>query len=75
VTFTWDGDTLCEQTTSLTGSADSVALTWDHDGVKPVTQVERRLSDQSEDNERIEVPEPDIEEIKPDLSRLPKRMR
>ncbi|ALC21052.1 RHS repeat-associated core domain-containing protein [Streptomyces pristinaespiralis] len=53
VTFTWDGDTLCEQTTSLTGSADSVALTWDHDGVKPVTQVERRLLDRSEVDRRF----------------------
>ncbi len=48
VTFTWDGDTLCEQTTSITGSQDSVSLTWDHDGVRPVTQVERRLVDRTE---------------------------
>ncbi|MGC4967517.1 DUF6531 domain-containing protein [Streptomyces globisporus] len=53
VTFTWDGDTLCEQTTSTTGSPDSVALTWDHDGVKPVTQVERRLVDQTEVDSRF----------------------
>ncbi|MFI0008426.1 DUF6531 domain-containing protein [Streptomyces globisporus] len=53
VTFTWDGDTLCEQTTSTTGSQDSVALTWDHDGVKPVTQVERRLVDQTEVDSRF----------------------
>ncbi|AWL87192.1 DUF6531 domain-containing protein [Streptomyces globisporus] len=53
VTFTWDGDTLCEQTTSTTGSPDSVALTWDHDGVKPVTQVERRLVDQAEVDSRF----------------------
>ncbi|MFI1891127.1 DUF6531 domain-containing protein [Streptomyces globisporus] len=53
VTFTWDGDNLCEQTTSTTGSPDSVALTWDHDGVKPVTQVERRLVDQTEVDSRF----------------------
>ncbi|MFH9562818.1 RHS repeat-associated core domain-containing protein [Streptomyces globisporus] len=53
VTFTRDGDTLCEQTTSTTGSQDSVALTWDHDGVKPVTQVERRLVDQAEVDSRF----------------------
>lgn len=53
VTFTWDGDTLCEQATSTTGSPDSVALTWDHDGVKPVTQVERRLVDQAEVDSRF----------------------
>ncbi|MCX4507557.1 RHS domain-containing protein [Streptomyces anulatus] len=53
VTFTWDGDTLCEQTASTAGSPDSVALTWDHDGVKPVTQVERRLVDQVEVDSRF----------------------
>lgn len=53
VTFTWDNGTLCEQTTSIAGSPDSVALTWDHDGVKPVTQVERRLVDQSEVDRRF----------------------
>lgn len=53
VTFTWDGDTLCEQTTSASDSPDTVALTWDHDGVKPVTQVERRLLDQSEVDRRF----------------------
>ncbi|WP_330446360.1 RHS repeat-associated core domain-containing protein [Streptomyces anulatus] len=53
VAFTWDSDTLCEQTTSTTGSPDSVALTWDHDGAKPVTQVERRLVDQTEVDSRF----------------------
>lgn len=53
VTFTWDGDTLCEQTTSASDSPDTIALTWDHDGVKPVTQVERRLLDQSEVDRRF----------------------
>ncbi|MCX4819181.1 DUF6531 domain-containing protein [Streptomyces sp. NBC_01142] len=53
VTFTWDGDTLCEQATHVPGSPESVALTWDHDGVKPVTQVERRLLDQSEVDSRF----------------------
>ncbi|MFD4143434.1 RHS repeat-associated core domain-containing protein [Streptomyces sp. NPDC058572] len=53
VTFTWDGDTLCEQSTHVPGSSKSVALTWDHDGVKPVTQVERRLLDQSEVDRRF----------------------
>lgn len=53
VTFTWDGDTLCEQTTSASDSPDTIALTWDHDGVKPVTQVERRLLDQPEVDRRF----------------------
>ncbi|MFE7106139.1 DUF6531 domain-containing protein [Streptomyces sp. NPDC057575] len=53
VTFTWDGDTLCEQTTSLAESPDSVVLTWDHDGAKPVTQVERRLLHRAEVDRRF----------------------
>ncbi|WP_326811083.1 DUF6531 domain-containing protein [Streptomyces scopuliridis] len=53
VTFAWDGDTLCEQTTSVAGTSGSVSLTWDHDGVKPVTQVERRLVAQSEVDRRF----------------------
>ncbi|WP_329100921.1 RHS repeat-associated core domain-containing protein [Streptomyces sp. NBC_01439] len=53
VTFTWDGDTLIEQVTRTHGSREAVALTWDHDGVKPVTQVERRLLDQAEIDSRF----------------------
>ncbi|MFE9479918.1 RHS repeat-associated core domain-containing protein [Streptomyces spororaveus] len=53
VTFTWDGDTLIEQVTHTHGSRETVALTWDHDGVKPVTQVERRLLDQAEIDSRF----------------------
>ncbi len=37
--FTWDGTTLCEQTT--TGTTAPVTLTWDHDGHHPLTQRER----------------------------------
>ncbi|MFD4242802.1 putative T7SS-secreted protein [Streptomyces sp. NPDC058525] len=38
VVFTWDGTTLCEQTTDA-----RVALTWDHDGLHPLAQTERVL--------------------------------
>ncbi|MZD09637.1 type IV secretion protein Rhs, partial [Streptomyces sp. SID5785] len=41
VTFTWDGTTLCEQTTSSAGVPNPVTLTWDHRGLHPVTQTER----------------------------------
>ncbi|MCM2411183.1 DUF6531 domain-containing protein [Streptomyces sp. RKAG290] len=44
VSFTWDGTTLCEQITTAEGLANPVALTWDHDGLRPVTQMERILS-------------------------------
>ncbi|WKX70637.1 RHS repeat-associated core domain-containing protein [Streptomyces sp. XD-27] len=53
VDFTWDGDTLVEQTSHTPGSPQATVLTWDHDGVKPVTQVERRLLDQSEIDRRF----------------------
>ncbi|MEW2418118.1 putative T7SS-secreted protein [Streptomyces sp. NPDC046866] len=36
VHFTWDGTTLCEQTT------EDITLTWDHMGVRPLAQTERR---------------------------------
>ncbi|MBW5480872.1 type IV secretion protein Rhs [Streptomyces bambusae] len=38
VLFTWDGTTLCEQTTDA-----RVTLTWTHDGLHPLTQAERVL--------------------------------
>ncbi|MET9801630.1 putative T7SS-secreted protein [Streptomyces sp. NPDC006368] len=44
-TFTWEGATLCEQTTvSHEGGAHPVTLTWDHRGLHPLTQRERVLS-------------------------------
>ncbi|MFE6063532.1 putative T7SS-secreted protein [Streptomyces sp. NPDC056431] len=36
VHFTWDGTTLCEQTT------ENIVLTWDHAGLRPLAQTERR---------------------------------
>ncbi|MFD3941437.1 putative T7SS-secreted protein [Streptomyces sp. NPDC058579] len=41
--FTWDGPTLCEQTTN-----NEVTLTWDHEGLRPLAQTERR-TDTDED--------------------------
>ncbi|MFC4496165.1 putative T7SS-secreted protein [Streptomyces ovatisporus] len=41
VDFTWDGPTLIEQTTSAPNLPDPVTLTWDHDGLRPLTQTER----------------------------------
>lgn len=51
--FTWDGDALCEQTTRNPGAPESVTLTWDHDGPKPVAQVERRFLDDAEIDHRF----------------------
>ncbi|MCX4824685.1 DUF6531 domain-containing protein [Streptomyces sp. NBC_01142] len=44
VDFTWDGTTLCEQTTRAAGLRHPVSLTWDHDGLRPVAQTERILA-------------------------------
>lgn len=50
VSFTWDGATLCEQVTSADALTNSVAVTWDYDGLRPLTQTERILSvDASQD--------------------------
>ncbi|XQE80648.1 putative T7SS-secreted protein [Streptomyces microflavus] len=42
--FTWDGSTLCEQTTTSADVPHTVALTWDHQGVRPLAQSERILA-------------------------------
>ncbi|MEU4926804.1 DUF6531 domain-containing protein [Streptomyces yokosukanensis] len=39
--FTWDGETLCEQTTAAVALPLPVTLTWDHQGMRPVAQTER----------------------------------
>ncbi|MGW0337983.1 putative T7SS-secreted protein [Streptomyces sp. NPDC003011] len=41
VVFTWDGTTLCEQTTSSVSLPHPVTLTWDHQGLRPIAQTER----------------------------------
>ncbi|MCZ4083353.1 putative T7SS-secreted protein [Streptomyces antarcticus] len=43
VTFTWDGSVLCEQTTRSSHLPHPVTITWDHDGLVPVAQLERIL--------------------------------
>ncbi|MFB7372624.1 putative T7SS-secreted protein [Streptomyces sp. NPDC056222] len=43
VRFTWDGSTLCEQTTTAPGMPHPVALTWDHRQNRPLAQTERVL--------------------------------
>ncbi|MEU7053774.1 DUF6531 domain-containing protein, partial [Streptomyces eurythermus] len=41
VDFTWDGTTLCEQTTRSEAFAHPITLTWDHRGLRPLAQTER----------------------------------
>ncbi|MEU4795815.1 DUF6531 domain-containing protein [Streptomyces sp. NPDC023327] len=39
--FSWDGTTLCEQTTVSRDLPHPVTLTWDHQGLHPISQTER----------------------------------
>lgn len=41
IDFTWDDTTLCEQTMRAENVPNSVTLTWNHQGLKPLTQTER----------------------------------
>ncbi|MET9533068.1 DUF6531 domain-containing protein [Streptomyces sp. NPDC006649] len=50
VLFTWDGTALCEQTTRAEDSQALVTLTWDHEGLHPLAQLERaRMRDAPQD--------------------------
>ncbi|MFJ7268794.1 putative T7SS-secreted protein [Streptomyces sp. NPDC099050] len=42
-TFTWDGATLCEQVSHGAALPLPIALTWEHMGLRPVSQTERML--------------------------------
>ncbi|MCS0604628.1 DUF6531 domain-containing protein [Streptomyces sp. LP11] len=44
VRFTWDGLTLCEQTSHRPDLPHTVALTWDHRDIVPLAQTERILT-------------------------------
>ncbi|MFF5956269.1 putative T7SS-secreted protein [Streptomyces luteogriseus] len=44
IRFTWDGLTLCEQTTVSSDLPRPVALTWEHRGLTPLAQTERILT-------------------------------
>ncbi|GAB2956397.1 hypothetical protein GCM10023080_014520 [Streptomyces pseudoechinosporeus] len=44
IRFTWDGLTLCEQTSHQPDVPNTVALTWDHRDVVPLAQTERILT-------------------------------
>ncbi|MFD8546678.1 putative T7SS-secreted protein [Streptomyces sp. NPDC059649] len=40
--FVWDGATLVEQTAAAFDSPAPITLSWDHDGLRPITQTERK---------------------------------
>ncbi|MEU3333375.1 DUF6531 domain-containing protein [Streptomyces sp. NPDC006668] len=48
--FTWDGTTLCEQTTTADELVLPITLTWDHHDLHPIAQTERvGVDDASQD--------------------------
>ncbi|WP_079178362.1 putative T7SS-secreted protein [Streptomyces mangrovisoli] len=51
VDFTWDGTTLCEQTTASPDLPHPVTLTWDHQGIRPLAQTERITASESPQHE------------------------
>ncbi|NDZ77727.1 hypothetical protein G3I19_04135 [Streptomyces sp. SID10853] len=44
VDFTWDGTTLCEQATVSATQSNTVVLTWEHRGLQPIAQTERKIA-------------------------------
>ncbi|ARF57086.1 putative T7SS-secreted protein [Streptomyces gilvosporeus] len=42
--FAWDGTTVTEQTTQALTAKEAVTLTWDHQGLAPLTQTERKTA-------------------------------
>ncbi|QIK08343.1 type IV secretion protein Rhs [Streptomyces sp. ID38640] len=42
VDFAWDGAILAEQSTSSPGTHTPITLTWEHDGLRPIAQTERK---------------------------------
>jgi RHS repeat-associated protein len=49
IDFTWDGSTLCEQSTTVIGLPTSVTVTWDHNNLQPLAQTERIMSAHQEE--------------------------
>ncbi|MFH9229025.1 DUF6531 domain-containing protein [Streptomyces lydicus] len=41
--FAWDGSTLTEQSTRTHNASEALTLTWDHDGLTPIAQTERKI--------------------------------
>ncbi|MFF4697279.1 DUF6531 domain-containing protein [Streptomyces chattanoogensis] len=51
VVFTWDGTTLCEQTTLVHDQSVQATITWDHQGLKPLMQRVRLTSAEAPQHE------------------------
>ncbi|SDO28532.1 RHS repeat-associated core domain-containing protein [Streptomyces sp. cf386] len=54
VDFTWDGTTLCEQSTHASSSDQpTITLTWDHLGIRPLAQTEHKHLTSDEVDQRF----------------------
>ncbi|MFD5396834.1 putative T7SS-secreted protein [Streptomyces sp. NPDC127097] len=45
INFSWDDSTLTEQTASSAGASKEITLTWNHQGLTPLTQTERKTAE------------------------------
>jgi RHS repeat-associated protein len=61
--FTWDGTTLCEQTAHRPAEPGRgvLTLTWNHSGVQPLSQTERRASQQPTSASAVDAPQAEVE--------------
>ncbi|MDG4861872.1 RHS repeat-associated core domain-containing protein, partial [Streptomyces sp. T-3] len=61
--FTWDGTTLCEQTAHrpAEGGQGELSLTWDHSGLRPLCQIERRRPRSPESVAMADAPRADLD--------------
>ncbi|MFE2426782.1 RHS repeat-associated core domain-containing protein [Streptomyces sp. NPDC059373] len=51
-TFTWDGATLAEQTTTRADGAPAVSIAWDYNGLRPIAQTEYKADQDQEEIDR-----------------------
>ncbi|WAU13714.1 DUF6531 domain-containing protein [Streptomyces tubercidicus] len=51
--FTWDGPKIAEQNSHCAGSSQNITLTWDHNGMSPLTQSEIKSTDLSHSPQNI----------------------
>ncbi|MFK4071772.1 polymorphic toxin type 28 domain-containing protein [Streptomyces sp. NPDC029674] len=59
--FTWDGTTLCEQTTTAHTAPGSTTLTWDYQDLHPVAQRERAVAGKTVHGSSDEVSQGEID--------------
>ncbi|MFD9211097.1 putative T7SS-secreted protein [Streptomyces sioyaensis] len=53
IDFTWDGTTLTEQTTHNPAAPKALTLTWDHQGLRPLAQTERKTASMTRASQQV----------------------